>query len=173
MTIKYGELTIIIYNKEQTIIDTFVRWVNNETNIELNKYIFLFDDGIIFDDTTIKDFKYIFLDSCLQLMPMYFQKITKYKIYFCKSNQEQKTHKIDFNNLFKGYSKYNPSVNIESVYNEIYYCHTNLEKLDIFGIIRIPSSEYSLRFQFAYDSGEFTKEEVSYLLYHIFNEFNK
>ena len=30
MTIKYGELTIII-NKDQTIIDAFFNWVNNKT----------------------------------------------------------------------------------------------------------------------------------------------
>lgn len=173
MTIKYGELTIIINYKEQTIMDTFFRWVNNETPIELNKYIFLFDDGIIFDDTKIKEFKYIFLESYLKLMPMYFKQPINikedYNIYFCKSNKEQKTQKIDFDNLFMGYSKYNPSVNIESPYNEIYYCHKNLKKTNVFGMIHIPSSEYSPRFQFAYDSEHFTKEEVSYLLYHIFN----
>lgn len=170
MTIKYGELTIII-NKEETIIDAFFNWVNNKTKIEQHTHIFLFDDGIIFDDTSIKDLKFIFLTSFLNMMPRYFEIPLKNKTYFCKSNTEQK---INFDNLFKSYSKYNPSVNIEeSLYNEIYYCNKNLEQQDVFGIKQIPSSEYSRRFQFAYDSEIFTKEEISYLLHYIFTECNK
>jgi hypothetical protein len=54
--------------------------------------------------------------------------------------------------------------------DEIYYCNKNLEELDVFGIIRIASSDHMPRFQFAYDTTEFTKEEVCYLIHHIFNE---
>ena len=170
MTIKYGELTIII-NKEQTIMDTFFSWINK---IEPPKYIFLFDDGIIFDDTSIKDFKFNFLNGYLSFIPLYFEKtIPPDNTYFCKSKTEKKISKTDFDNLFKGYSKYNPSINIESVYNEIYYCHTKSEKLDVFGIKCLPSGEYSHRFQFAYNIDEFTKEEISYVLHYIFNECNK
>jgi hypothetical protein len=172
MTIKYGELTIIINNKEQTIMDTFFNWINDKRKPP--KYIFLFDDGIIFDDTSIKDFKFNFLNGYLNYLPLYFEKTpTPYNTYFCKSKTEKKISKTDFNNLFKGYSKYNPSINIESVYNEIYYYHTKSEKLDVFGIKHLPSGEYSHRFQFAYNIDEFTKEEISYVLHYIFNECNK
>ena len=174
MTIKYGELTIII-NKDQTIIDAFFNWVNNKTKIESHTHIFLFDDGIIFDDTSIKDLNFKFLNNILDMMPMYFEIPLKNKTYFCKSNNNIKTPKIFFDNLFKSYSKYDPSVNIkDSLYNEIYYCiHKHLEEQDVFGIKQIPGGEYSRRFQFAYDSEIFTKEEISYLLYYIFNECNK
>ena len=169
MTLKYGELTII-YSK-QSMSETFFSWLNNEElKKEPTKYIFLFDDGIIYDETTIKDFNFEFLNSCLNLMPAYFHREKFVRIYFRKSHKEIKTEKIDFDNLFMSYPKYDSSVYIKSVYNEIYYCHKKLEPIDVFGIIRIPSSDNMPRFQFAYDSNEFTKEEVSYLIHHIFNE---
>jgi hypothetical protein len=171
MTLKYGELTIIYDNKVQTLVNTFFSWLNDEKlKKEPTKYIFLFNDGIICDETNIKDFNFEFLNSCLNLMPVYFHREKFVRIYFRKSHKEIKTEKIDFDNLFMSYPKYDSSVHIKSVYNEIYYCHKKLEPIDVFGIIRIPSSDNMPRFQFAYDSSEFTKEEVSYVIHHIFNE---
>ena len=171
MTLKYGELTIIYNNNVETVVNTFFSWLNNEElKKEPTKYIFLFDDGIIYDETNIKDFNFEFLNSCLNLMPAYFHREKFVRIYFRKSHKEIKTEKIDFDNLFMSYPKYDSSVHIKSVYNEIYYCHKKLEPIDVFGIIRIPSTDNMPRFQFAYDSNEFTKEEVSYLIHHIFNE---
>lgn len=171
MTLKYGELTIIYNNKVQTLVNTFFSWLNDEElKKEPSKYIFLFDDGIICDETNIKDFNFEFLNSCLNLMPAYFHREKFVRIYFRKRDKEIKTEKIDFDNLFMSYSKYDSSVDIKSVYNEIYYCHKNSEKLNVFGIKRIASSDNMPRFQFAYDTTEFTKEEVSYVIHHIFNE---
>jgi hypothetical protein len=171
MTIKYGELTIIYTEKEQSIIETFFSWINEEQQKKKpSKYIFLFDDETIYDESTIKDFKYEFLNSCLKMMPRYFRNKEFNKIYFCKSNYKEKTQKIEFDNLFMSYPKYDSSVDIKSVYNEIYYSLKIPINTDVFGIIRIASSDIMPRFQFAYDADEFTKEEVSYLIYHIFNE---
>ena len=171
MTLKYGELTIIYSEKEQSIVETFFSWINEEEQKkEPKKYIFLFDDGFICDETTIKDFNFEFLNSCLNLMPGYFHNEKFVRIYFRKSNYDETTDKIEFDKLFMSYPKYNSSVHIKSLYNEIYYCHKNSEKLDVFGIKRIQSSDNAPRFQFAYDNSEFTKEEVSYLIHHIFNE---
>jgi hypothetical protein len=58
-------------------------------------------------------------------------------------------------------------MNTESKYN----CYKEL-KPEIFGIIRIKSNEYMPRFQFAYDSDEFTKEEIVYLIHYILNQSN-
>jgi hypothetical protein len=169
MTIKYGELTIIYSNKEQSIVETFFSWLHDEElKKEPTKYIFLFDDGIISDESTIKDFKYEFLNSCLKKIPRYFSNKEFNKIYFCKSNYQEKTQKIDFDNLFISYPKYNSSVDINSVYNEIYYSLKIPINTDVFGIIRIASSDHMPRFQFAYDTDEFTKEEVIYLIKNIF-----
>ncbi len=171
MTLKYGELTIIYDNKVQTLVNTFFSWLNDEElKKEPTKYIFLFDDGIICDETNIKDFNFEFLNSCLNLMPAYFHREKFVRIYFRKRDKEIKTKKIEFDNLFMSYPKYDSSVHTKSVYNEIYYCHKNLGQLNVFGIIRIPSSDNMPRFQFAYDTTEFTKEEVSYVIHHIFNE---
>ena len=171
MTIKYGELTVIYTEKEQSMVETFFSWINEEEQKkEPSKYIFLFDDGTIYDETTIKDFNFEFLNSCLNLMPAYFHREKFVRIYFSKSNKEIKTKKIDFDNLFMSYPKYNSSLHIKSVYNEIYYCNKNLGEHNVFGIKRITSSEHMPRFQFAYDTTEFTKEEVSYVIHHIFNE---
>jgi hypothetical protein len=173
MTIKYGELTIIYTEKEQSMVETFFSWINEEEQKKKpSKYIFLFDDGFICDDTTIKDLNYAFLNSCLKRTPRYFYNKEPYKIYFCKSNYEQ-THKLNFDNLFMSYPKYDSSVNIKSVYNEIYYCNKISGNSDVFGIKRIASSDLMPRFQFAYDTDKFTKEEIMYLLHHICNECNK
>ena len=76
MTIKYGELTVIYSNKVQDIVETFFSWINQEElKKESPKYIFLFDDGFISDETTIQDFNYEFLNSYLGGMPRYIYNI--------------------------------------------------------------------------------------------------
>jgi hypothetical protein len=171
MTIKYGELTIIYSIKEQSMVETIFSWINEEEQKkEPKKYIFLFDDGFICDETTIKDLNYEFLNSYLKKMPSYFHNKQLSRVYFRKSNEETKTQKIYFDNLFMSYPKYDSSVDINSVYNEIYFCLKIKDEQDVFGIKRIPSSEQMPRFQFAYDSDKFTKEEVTYVIHYIFNE---
>ena len=100
MTIKYGELTIIYSNNVQTVVNTFFSWLNNEElKKEPTKYIFLFDDGIICDETNIKDFNFEFLNSCLNLMPAYFHREKFVRIYFRKGDKEIKTEKTDFDKM--------------------------------------------------------------------------
>lgn len=172
MTTKYGECTII-YNQEQSIITRLLVWLKDEEHAQKNcNYIFLFDDGEICEyDDKIINFNFKFCNSLLSTMPLYFEKNinkeTKKQVYFYKET----THNclLDFNQLFSLYSKYDYRLNITSGYNGIYYCHKNSLKPEIFGLIRIKSNEYMPRFQFAYDSDEFTKEEIVYLIYTIFN----
>jgi hypothetical protein len=177
MSIKYGELTIM-YDKEQTIFSTLLSWLKYEEHIEKNyKYIFLFDDGEICNhkDKFI-DFNFYFCNSIISVMPLYFEKNNKkennnQQTYFHKKiyTEKNKNYLLNFNKLFSLYSKYDLSMNINSDYNGIYYCHKNSLLPEIFGIIRIKSNEYMPRFQFAYDSDEFTKEEIIYLIHYIFN----
>jgi hypothetical protein len=173
MTIKYGEFTII-YKKEQTIIQNLLNWLKYEDKLSnSSKYIFLFDDGEIceYGDKN-EDFHFKFFNSVFHKIPLHFQKNTNNNIYFYKKPIDEKNYNcfLDFNELFSLYSKYDFSVNIESDYNCIYYCNRNSLKLEIFGIIRIKSNEYMPRFQFAYDSNEFTKEEIIYLIHYIFTK---
>lgn len=91
-----------------------------------------------------------------------------------KDEKKLRTH-----NLFK----FNPqylSQSHPSVFNSIYYCHKinnntdsdklETDKLEIFGLLHLKSSERSPRFIFAYDSDEFSKEEVIYILNYIFKK---
>jgi len=194
MTIKYGELTII-KDKEQTTISSLLNWITNEEyKVKKSKYIFLFDDGKICDaeDKLLENFNFRFLnDINLNLIPFSFTNSIRYKlpIYFEIKSKESKTSRIyfhkgmdvktshsllDFNQLFISYSKFKCDMNILSEYNCIYYCYKFLlnsetNKPEIFGLIRIKSTDQMPRFQFAYDSDEFTKEEIVYLIHHIFN----
>ena len=178
MPIKYGELTII-YNKEETsILSSFLIWMQYEERPpNKSKYVFLFDDGEICDtesDNKLQDFNFKFLNSnsVSSLMPLYFEKkVSDSRIYFYKKPIKDKNDNsaLDFKPLFSPYAKFNGRINIASVYNSIYYCHKHFETPEIFGLIHIKSNEYMPRFQFAYDTDEFTKEEIIYLIHHIFN----
>jgi len=177
MPIKYGELTIF-NNKEQTNIFTILSlWLNNEQYIiNKSKFIFLFDDGEIYEmNDKLKDFKFIFPVGSFSSIPLYFKKYKDkkkiYQTYFNKKpiKNEDGIYKLDFTQLFTLYTKYDSSINISSCNNCIYYCYNSGVKLEIFGIIRIKSNESMPRFQFSYDTDEFTKEEIVYLINYIFN----
>jgi hypothetical protein len=73
-----------------------------------------------------------------------------------------------FSNFFNNYTKYSNQNLVVSKYNSIYYNYNNLGESQIFGIVGLKSSESKPRFQFAYDSDEFTKEEIIYIINYIF-----
>ena len=193
MTIKYGELTII-KDTEQSTLTSLLYWITNEEyQVKKSKYIFLFDDGEICEaeDKLLGNFNFSFLhdinldllfsftNSIRYKLPIYFEIKSKEsnerRIYFHKG-MDIKTSRslLDFNQIFKSYSKFKCDMNILSEYNGIYYCHkfllnSDTNKPEIFSLIRIKSTEQMPRFQFAYDSDEFTKEEIIYFIHHIFN----
>ena len=156
MTIKYGEITIM--NNEKTKIESLLYWINK---LRKPNYIFLFEDGEICDTEKIVDFNYNFLDSFASAVPVYFEKTIntpRLQIYFDKKIK-------NFNELFSNYSKYKSDMIIVSKYNCIYdYCKLLPDK---FGLVRIKSTEQMPRYQFAYDSDEFIKEEIVYLIHRI------
>ena len=173
MPIKYGELTII-YPTDTTIFTNVLIWLAAyEKPPNNSKYIFLFDDDEIVDynPNIHKDLQFNFLDGVFSDVPIYFQKKNKLTTYFYKEPESTSSHNksLSFKNLFTGNSKYNPTMFVPSVYNIIYTCYKNLSKIEILGIVHLKSNEYMPRFQFAYDTDEFTKEEIIYLIQHIFN----
>lgn len=179
MPIKYGELTIIYDKEETTLFKSFLIWMEYESKPPKNsKYVFLFDDGEVCDtDDKLKDLNFKFTNSSISYAPIFFKKNIKGKYnstYFYKRPKQDKNNNLslNFTNLFSSYSKYNLYGRIPSTYNSIYYCHKNALETEIFGIVRIKSNEYMPRFQFAYDSVEFTKEEIVYLIHYIFNHSN-
>jgi hypothetical protein len=152
MPIKYWELTII-YAEEP---NPFLVWLNIESPKKEDQYIILFDNGEICE---LKDkwinFDFNFYESVMYPTPYYFKKTIGKEIYFKKDGLTS--------TLFSN----EPC--IESKYNSIYYCiNILLTRPDVFGIKRIKSSDSMPRFQIAYDSDEFTKEEIMYLLHYIF-----
>jgi len=178
MTIKYGELTII-YNQEETMLTSFLNWFNNKDISP--KYVFLFDDGEIceYGDKN-RDLKFIFCKKYSSSeMPSFFKKemkTTRYHnpTYFYKEPKEYDNMYnclVDFDPLFRSYSKYDCRMIMKSNYNCIYYCHKDNSKPEIFSIITIKSSACMPRFQFAYESDEFTKDEIICLIYDIFNYY--
>lgn len=178
MSIKYGDLTVVYDKEEQPdIFTSLLMWFTEEALPHPKaKYIFLFDDGEICEADDKLDYKYNFLDSALSVIPVYFEKtinptenINSKQIYFRKKNDSENPNCLSgFDQLFSLYSKYDCSANIKSDYNGIYYCHKSNSKKDVFGLIRIKSNERMPRFQFAYDSDEFTREEIVYLIRRIF-----
>lgn len=93
----------------------------------------------------------------------------KSNIYFYKNpyKKENKLH-LDFKPIFKLNSTFNNDNKIASIFNCIYYCHKNSGKSEIFGLVKIKSNDFMPRFQIAYDSSEFTKEEIKYLIKYLF-----
>jgi len=168
MPIRYGDLTII-YDQSNLFIN-FLVWMQAELRPPPNsKYILLFDNGDICDTDTKTDFNFKFLNSSVSALPIYFDKnTTSYNTtYFCKKTND---NPIDPNKLFSSYSKYESF--IPSEYNGIYYCYKNLDKPEVFGLIRIKSNANMPHYQFAYDSDEFTRDELIYLIHSIFNPTN-
>ena len=158
MPIKYGELTIIY--KKQLTVTPFLEWLNSEYPNKEDQYIFLFDDGEIceLEDKKI-DFNFEFLRSNNNL-PRYFKRP--------KNSICQETYFIQNNpnlDMFNAYSK--NELCIHSIYNGVYYSYKTMLKPEMFGIKRIKSSDTMPRFQFAYDTDEFTKEETMYILHSI------
>ena len=188
-----GELTII-KDTEQSTLTSLLYWITNEEyQVKKSKYIFLFDDGEICDaeNKLLGNFNFSFLHDINLDLPFSFTNSIRYKlpIYFEIKSKESNERRIyfhkgmdiktsrsllDFNQIFKSYSKFKCDINILSEYNGIYYCHkfllnSDTNKPEIFSLIRIKSTEQMPRFQFAYDSDEFTKEEIIYFIHHIFN----
>ena len=169
MPIHYGEITII-YKKEETLYTNLLTWLDNNTPASTTKYIFLFDDGEICeygDKKRDTDFKILHSDS--SAMPLFFQNELYNRVYINKKTSKEQ----NFNALFSLYPKYDHSSIIDSEYNSIYYCHKPSSDPDIFGIIRIRSNECMPRFQFAYDSDEFTKDEIICLTHIIFTQLDE
>lgn len=176
MPVQYGEITIIHNEKEEGLVKSIFRTLfDYEFKPQKNSQIIvLFENGEICEiKDKLKDFHYEIFDDSLSMTPRYFDKNinnTHYRfIYFRQESKifENKEY-LDFNNLFKYYSKYSKDNTCDSTYNCVYYKNKCPEKVEVFGIIRLKSTETKPRFQFAYDTDEFSIDEVIYLINYIF-----
>ena len=173
MPIKYGDLTII-----HTYTYTILSFFGLSPSIE-SKLTFLFEDDTIYGvDDKIKNINFKFEETYVCQLPRYFtsdglsdelRDTNKKKTYFrTKPIVKDGILCVRFNPLFSPYKKYDKSIGISSVYNGTYYYHKSGSAIEVFGILGINSNQYMPRYQFAYDSEEFTKEEVIYLINRIF-----
>ena len=179
MPIKYGEVTIIHDKEQLSIFSNLLLWFKYELyEPNISKCIYFFEDGEIYDkNDKLEDFKYNFTkgENTINSSPSYFKKSiinkTSYNpIYFSKIEKKDNKYCVLSKELFCSYSKYNVSITIPSIYNCLYWRYKSAPiKKEVFGLIRIKSNEYMPRFLFAYDSDEFTKNEVMYLINYIFN----
>ena len=177
MPIQYGEITIIYNEEEEEFFRSIVRiWFDYEFRADDNSQIvILFEDGEICEiKDKFKDFQFKFFDDSKAYTPRYFEKninsdIFSRKIYFKEDTKIiDGIERLNFTSLFKSYSKYSKDNTIASAYNSIYFHHKNSDKPQVFGVVRLKSSQNKPRFQFAYDNDEFSKEEVIYLINYIF-----
>jgi hypothetical protein len=151
-----------------------------KTTPKKSRYVFLFDDGEIFDTNIneIPDLKFKFFYGTYIPFPVWFEKKVDsrkpdHNRCFFYKNQIQPEIGNDFKHLFQSYSNYNPAKIIQSDCNMIYHCYKVGTQPEIFGLIRIKSKEDMPQFQFAYDHEEFTKDEIVYFIHHIFETLKK
>jgi len=167
MPIKFAELTVS-HNNTGVFSTVYRLFGREEYFTKESIMVFLFDDGEVRDvNATHEDYLYTFtyLTTINSYYPSYFDKVSG-NTYFCRRPEQiEGTPRLDFRNLFKEHYKNN---HIPSIYNCIYYCYGNLSrtsssKNDVFGILRYKSSEHMPRFEIAYDSDEFTKEDIIHI----------
>jgi hypothetical protein len=178
MTIKFGELTIIHDNDNDNfdIFSTLKLLFGRELDkTENSKAVLLFEDGLIceIDKDKIEDFNFKFIEDEYSTFPFYFKKNKedKHHIYFKRKPKirEDGTLGLNFNNLFRSYNKFIKNMLMPSKFNVIYYSNKIEGEKELFGIIRAKSSETMPRFLIAYESEEFTKEEIKYIINYIFS----
>jgi len=181
MPIKYGEITIIYDNQNTNILhglSILLNLLKYEPFIsEESKLIVSFEEDDTIYDTYNEELKNKYKFTLLpyrNTLPNWFEVINKqHKMYF-NGEPEEKDGKfrLTFGELFNSYKKYRADICIQSYFNCIYYCLK--KKSEIFSVLHIKSNEFMPRYIFAYDSDEFSKEDITYLINAIFrNKFSQ
>jgi len=174
MNLKYGEITII-HNWEDNWIINMRKWFNYETRASENSdIIILFDDETIYGKNDLQESNFIIFKRLNDILPNYFERSSKDNnsktVTFKKKKPIENSYvkKLNFKEIFKYSDKFKKNKGIASDYNCIYYC--NSDTTEVFSILRIPSNEDKPRFLLAYDSDQFDKKEIFYLVNCIFKD---
>ena len=168
MPIKYGE--IYVKHNTENFWTNMVFWFgyDEQTVSEDSTIIVKFDDG---DVQEVSNELFETNDKIKISQYITIKNDSKKHHYFkrhSKTNSDG-AQELFFGNIFKNYKNYDVNNNIASYSNCIYYKHkvvdTNtVKKMDVFAILRVKSSVSSPRYQVAYDSDEFSKEAILYLI---------
>ncbi len=192
MPIKYAELTVIHDKADAGLFSALYEWFGREQYMTPDStLVFLFDDGEVYDKTGVRpetQYEFTYLSALRNHYPAFFKrKRTQTPTYFHKEPiQIDGGTRLDFTQLFSKSattkhvpSRYNCVFNVLSYWltprdrhigdDENTHQYRDLTSLrDIFGILRIQSNEYAPRFSIAYESDEFTKEEVMDVTWKLF-----
>jgi hypothetical protein len=179
MPIKYVE--IFIKHNTENLWTNAVFWFGyDEQPVSKNSTIIVkFDDDDVqevYNKSTNSDVNFEFTND-KYFIPTIFtiKRKDNNNIYFRidpKINNDGKQTLV-FRNIFKKYEHYNCNNNMASYFNCIYYRNKLVEsvkKVEVFSVVRIKSSISSPRYQIAYDSNEFSKDELLVLINYIFRQ---
>ncbi len=168
MTIKFAEITII-RNIEEDIFRSVFRYFGYENQTIDNDIIIIdFRDGTICDTRDeYKDLKFKFAQQGHDHdFPIYFNKqIDDHKTLFYRNPTiNDKGERILKFDVFKNYKDFKK---VPSKYNLIY---EDINKKEIFSILKICSNEEKPRFMIGYEDTIFDKNSVIYLTDCIFKQ---
>lgn len=171
MTIKYANLFIIINLDEFIIPKSIWNYLGFEYISKESSMVIEFDDNTIYDVNEY-DNKHTFIFGTNvhgKDLPLYFQVCKTSKTLFYKNSVEVDDKlKLNFDNLFKNFTK----LKEPSIYNMIYYVidskYNNRVEKESFSILHIKSNKDKPQFIIAYDDEIFDKTKLITLVYYIF-----
>lgn len=171
MPIKYSDVIIIKNIQEETIFTTISRYFSlgvYETIINDNDTII-----VTFDNETVCDTKDEYIDKKYTFGDLNYD--TSFPIYFKTNKKEMYFYrtpivnngilKLDLKPIFKNCENYELENVQPSDYNLIY---ENCKKEVKFAIVRIKSNQEKPRYKIAYDSNDFDRTDIIYLINSIF-----
>ena len=173
MPIKYGEI-FVKHNTENLWTNT-VFWFgyDEQTVSEDSTIIVKFDDG---DVQEVSNDLFETNDKIEISEYMIIKNDSERHKYFKRNPKKESdgTTSLSVGGIFKNYNNFNLDNSIASYFNYVYYkfkfVDTELKKIDVFAVLRIKSSVSSPKYQVAYNSDDFSKEEILYLINCIFRD---
>lgn len=172
MPINFADLTII--HNDSFITNTLLYFNYEQYSSKDSQMILLFSDDTIINLDNILNKNKISFDGSNSSQNLFFKKKKMddtYQTYFKKCTTfKNDIEYLNYDELLgKNKIGYTPSI-FNCIYYKIDFQIGNIERIkkDVFGIIHKKSSQYKPLYKIAYDSDEFTKEDVAYIINYLF-----
>jgi hypothetical protein len=172
MPIKFAEITIIRNIEEENMFRSLYRYFGYENQTIDNDIIIIqFDDGTLCDtrdEYKELNFKFAQLGHN-HSFPIYFNKQIedRHTLFYRNpiiNDKGQRTLKLD---VFKNYAHNKGNKSEQSKYNLVY---EDINKKEIFSILKISSNEEKPRFMLGYEDTILNRDDIIYLSECIFKE---